>query len=149
MKPNDYDKLYICNGCRPSWLSEHIPDKLEKALAPYFDEIFKQACDEHDICYYIGNTKKDFKKCNKQFYKRMKQSIKRNGNWYSRWWFYYKAWQYYKLVSKFGKSSFYFAETKRILPSLEAEKKSKIEAVWLYNRWWTRKEANKLLFLKE
>jgi len=152
MIPNEYDRLVICNGCRPSWLSDKIPDKLERVLAPYFDEIFKEACNKHDICYYIGGDLKQFKKCNKAFYKAMKKSIRRNSHWYSRLWFYYKAWQYYKLVQKWGKSSFYFnsgSGLNRILPSYQPYKSTElrelgVESIWKYNRWWTRAEAKKL-----
>ena len=152
---NEYDKLVICNGCRPSWLSKRIPDKLEEALKPYFDEIFKEACNEHDICYFSGGDEKCFKECNKKFYKAMKKSIKRNSHWYSRLWFYYKAWEYYKLVSKFGKPCFHWNSGNgltRLFPSQspvlnQKMRAEKIECVWMdnENRWYTRKEREEIL----
>ena len=141
---NEYDKLVICNGCRPSYISEHLPTALENALEPYFDEIFKKACDNHDICYYFGGDEKQRKRCDKRFYKAMKKSIKQKSHWYSRLWFYYKAWQYYRLVRRFGKASFN-NPAKQLLPSQipyldDKIRKDGVECTWRKNRWWTQKE---------
>ena len=140
---NEYDKLVICNGCRPEWLSDVIPDKLEKVIAPYFDEIFKNACNIHDLKYFIGGTKRDKKEADKDFYIAMKLSIKRNSHWYSRLWFRYKAWQYYRLVRKYGNSAFNFKtpiDSIRQFPSFYPYKYQKvrdlnIHTIWVNNRW--------------
>jgi len=141
---NDYDVAVITNGCRPKWLTDIIPKKLDKALSPYFNEVFKECCNAHDIDFFIGVSKEKFNESNEQFYKCMKRAIKKYGNWYSRWWFYYKAYQYYKLVSEFGWSSYNSTIILDLedLPSYQISKDQKIniECVWLHGRWWLRSE---------
>ncbi len=151
---NKYDKKVITNGYRPAWLSEKMSKSIEKALAPFFNLIFKDCCDCHDIAFYFGTTKVEFKQANKKFYKCMKRAIKKNSSWYSRWFYYYKAWQYYKLVSKFGWGAFTEHAIKNMdideLPSYSPYKDLKItvRTVWVHNRWWTRKEAIKTGLIK-
>ena len=72
---NAYDKLCICNGCRPESLSKVIPDALEKILAPLFDLIFFLACSNHDIVYLIGGVEKDRKKADKYFKFQMNKAL--------------------------------------------------------------------------
>ena len=144
---NEYDKIVIANGCRPEWLSKKIPDKLENILKPYFDEIFKSDCNIHDYKYYIGGNEQDKKIADKDFYKAMKQSVKRNAHWYSRLWFYYKAWQYYRLVKKFGNSAFNFKApitSIKQFPSFYPYKDQKlrdlkIQTIFINNRWEIRR----------
>ena len=149
---NDYDKELICNGARPAWLSEMLPDFIEDPVTPYFDLDFYQPASKHDVDYFEGCTKKDKKIADKEFKKAMKRAIKKAGHpWYTRWFYYYKMWQYFKLVSWFGDSSFYFAKKKRTyldLPSYKLAldprmREDKIQCVWVETerRWYLRKQA--------
>lgn len=73
---NAYDRLVICNGCRPKWLTDILPKKLDAILAPFFDLIFKKACGNHDIVYFVGGTESDRKRGDKYFRYEMNQALK-------------------------------------------------------------------------
>jgi len=169
---NEYDKLVLRNGCRPAWLSDKIPDTIEKPLSSFFDLSFKHCCDKHDDCYYFGGDFKAFHKCNKDFYKCMKKIINNfhfekfeKTKWYQIKWgnvkkgfrnvlrvpkityLKFKAWEYYKLVEKFGEDSFHFGNgTDRLLPSYNPIKSKKIDepVKWIFDRWWTVKEIKNI-----
>lgn len=73
---NAYDKLCICNGCRPSWLTKVISKTLDEILSPFFDLIFIDACSVHDILYRIGGTESDRKRADKYFKYLMNLALK-------------------------------------------------------------------------
>jgi len=145
---NKYDIEVLDNGCGPSWLLDYLPDFLVSALEDYKDQIFEECCEDHDVDFFFGGTRREFNIANKKFYKCMKNVIKKKGSWYSRWWFYYKAYQYYKLVAKFGWSSFNSKDIRDLedLPSFNPSKSQEVtqRCVWIDSRWWTRDEAERL-----
>jgi len=158
---NAFDKLVICNGARPSWLSHFLGDKIDKFMTPYFDLDFQEAANEHDVLYWKGYTKKDKKFADKKFKKQMRQAIKRKGHSFlTRWFFYYKMHQYFLLVSYFGNSAFWWKFNRGFtdLPSFQSmfseEVREKLNGVRCYwhspeQRWYTRAEALDLRFIKE
>jgi len=153
---NEYDRLIICNGARPNWLSHLLGEKIDNFMKPYFDLDFKEDANKHDVKYWRGVTKKDKKIADKEFKKAMKRSIKRAGHsiW-TRWFYYYKMHQYFLLVSYFGDSAFNWSYKLGFndLPSFRAvpldhdrEKLGATRIVWISKaqRWYTHSEALKM-----
>ena len=158
---NKFDKLIICNGARPNWLSHFLGKKIDSFMKPYFDLDFEEAANEHDVGYWKGYTKKDKKRADIKFKKAMKLAIKRNGHsMFTRWFYYYKMYQYFLLVSYFGNSAFWWKFNRGFqdLPSNQSmftdevrEKIGNTRCIWHSGkrRWYTRAEALDLGFIKE
>ena len=89
---------FISDGCGKKGGFLNVPDF-----------IFTASCDQHDINYWIGGTKEDRAKADRQFY----QAMLNDANaypWYNRWRYKVLAWLYYKSVSLFAASFFYHGE---------------------------------------
>ena len=149
---NEYDKLIICNGCSPEWLTSALPTWLLSWFLNFVNGAFKPACDDHDVAYYKGFNDQLKNRADKVFYRRMKRIIKKRVKWRYRWLHYIKAYIFYKMVQKVGFTAFTYADKERILPSylpnLDTKiRNNRIQCVWLFNRWWLRSEAIKKGFI--
>lgn len=94
---NAYDKLLICNGCKPGWM----PDWINADL------IFECDCNQHDVDYFAGGLEADRLEADKRFFESMKASIKKSKlGWSKKWLLRRAAKAYYKLVRQFGDDTF-------------------------------------------
>lgn len=106
---NEEQKKHICNGCggKGGWIKP-----------PNF--IFKASCNQHDFYFWRGCTLAEFKKANKDFYKFMKEDIKK-AKWYKRAYYHVWAYSYYQAVAIGGKKYFYFADKQKNIMDLHDE----------------------------
>ena len=152
---NEFDKEYINNGCGPAYLLDSMNKWLKKIVTPLFNLIFANCCCGHDIDIFLGVTRKDFNKANKDFYTCLKWTTKNKAPWRKRWYFYWRSWLYYKLVSsragwkaflhekEIDKDGNIVAMDLKDLPSYQVFPSTKVksEKVWIKNRWWLKKEC--------
>jgi hypothetical protein len=91
------------------------------------DWIFHDACQQHDLDYWIGCTEEDRAVADKNFYAAMKTAVSKI-SWYKRWFYYGMAYTYYRSVRLFTKKYFYYGPTKRTYAELAVEMGVVIEA---------------------
>jgi hypothetical protein len=101
-------KAFLCNGCGKKG-GFHPPKFL------HFN-----ACDEHDVDYYIGNTKKHKKQADKKFLKFMLVEAK-NATFFLRIFRYLQAQLYYRFVRIGGRKSFHYGIRRKNLKDLETD----------------------------
>lgn len=82
--------------------------------------IFHDACQQHDLDYWIGCTENDRAIADKNFYNGMKAAITKV-SWYKRWFYYGLAYTYYRSVRLFTRKHFYYGPTKRTYDELAIE----------------------------
>jgi hypothetical protein len=89
---------HICNGCggKGGWLKP-----------PNF--IFKSSCNHHDYNYYLGFKESHRKKADKQFYRAMKDQIKKV-NFFRRPGLHIAAYSYYTAVRWCGADYFHYGK---------------------------------------
>lgn len=107
------------NGCGP-----------KGGWVPVPEFIFTASCDHHDFNYWIGYTKEDRKKADKQFYNAMKEDcdelraedgLGRILYFRYRYW----SWLYYRAVRMLGGNFFHYAASERTredIPCLKVKK---------------------------
>jgi hypothetical protein len=91
---------YLCNGCGNKGLGWLIPEF-----------IFTEACDCHDIGYWVGGTKEDKRRVDRSFLKDMQDAVEESSWWKRR---YYYTWcrLYYYGVITIGKMCFHYGKKK-------------------------------------
>jgi len=90
------EKRIVCNGCGP-----------KGGWVPVPEFVFTEACNHHDFNYWIGCTKAQRKKADKQF---LKEMLLEAGNSY---WYKTLAYIYYKAVRVAGGKCFYHGDKQR------------------------------------
>lgn len=103
----DKQKIHICNGCGG-----------KGSIVPIPDFIFEACCNHHDFQYWLGSTKAQRKKADRQFLTEMMVDALRSTRkmFYASW-----AMAYYYGVRIGGKKYFYHAPMQRTLEDLKRE----------------------------
>lgn len=107
------------DGLDPAQLG-HITNGCGGGAFDVPDWIFHDACQQHDLDYWIGCTEEDRAVADKNFYVSMKAAVSRIA-WYKRWFYYGMAYTYYRSVRLFTRKFFYYGETKRTYAELAIE----------------------------
>lgn len=91
----------LTNGCGPKWKWLPVPE--------WF---FAASCDHHDFNYWLGGTKRDRARADREFYLVMLMDAERATSWAQRWWLRRMAWLYYRSVRTFGGKLFALGDVK-------------------------------------
>lgn len=108
---NAHQKKFISNGCgaKKSWINPP-------------DLIFEEDCNEHDFDYWLGKSKEDKAKYDKNYYGRMKKRIKTKvSGYFKKLHYHIWAWAYYRFVVRFGDEHFNYADEYKNMTDLVFE----------------------------
>lgn len=98
----------------------HITNGCGGGLFDVPDWIFFDACQQHDLDYWMGCTEEDRKIADLAFYTNMKIAVAKL-SWYKCWLYYGLAYIYYKGVRILTAKYFYFGCARRTLDDLAVE----------------------------